>query len=87
MKKGEPLNEHIPWWGSARSASAVAADLRGRILTLYDAHLAADGTAVDYAALAQDANYGRYVDATAELQKVDLAELSREGGCTFRTSL
>ena len=79
IKKGQPLNEHIPWWGRARAANVISADLRGRILDLYDTHLSSDGKAVDYEALAKDDKYAQYVDATAELQKAELSELNREG--------
>ena len=78
-KKGEPLNTHIPWWGPARPAVDVSGDLRGKILGLYDAHLSADGKKVDYEALAKDPLFGQYADATAELQKVDLFQMGREG--------
>lgn len=65
----------------ARSASAISADLRSSILALYDAHLAPDGSVVDYIGIADDPNYTRYIDKTAELQKADLGELTREGAC------
>jgi hypothetical protein len=76
---GDALNVHIPWWGEVRSAVVVAGDLRGRILQLYDSHLSSDGRAVDYLALEKDPQFARYVDAAAELQRVDLSELSRNG--------
>lgn len=68
---GSALNTGY-WWGPtpARPAEAVAEDLRGRILALYDKHLSTDGKAVRYKALKQDPAFWEYVDATAELQRV-----------------
>lgn len=61
----------------------VAEDLRSRILALYDKHLASDGRAVDYKGLAGDPEFSAFVDATAELQKVDMSSLSREERMAF----
>ena len=69
----------MPWWGPARAAVDISGDLRGRILALYDSHLSSDGTAVDYDGLGKDERYARYVDATAELQKANIGEMSRDG--------
>jgi hypothetical protein len=69
---GAPLNTAY-WWNPAvapRPAEVVAEELRGRILSLYDSHLSADGRAVDYAAMRRDPAFWEYVDATAELQQV-----------------
>lgn len=79
LKLGNPLNCHIEWYGSARSAVEVSGDLRARILELYDAYLAPDGKAVDYDGMKDDARFAAYVDATVELTKVDLSQMSREG--------
>jgi len=59
-------------WGpsAARPAGVVAEDLRGQILGLYDKHLSADGRSVNYGAMRQDPAFWRYVDSTAELQRV-----------------
>lgn len=85
---GSALNTGY-WWGPtpARPAEAVAEDLRGRILALYDKHLSTDGKAVRYKALKQDPAFWEYVDATAELQRVSCGygcgwgrEEAREGG-------
>ena len=54
-----------------------------RILALYDKYLAPDGRAVDYKGLAADVEFSDFVDATAELQKVDMAGLSREERMAF----
>ncbi|WIA08629.1 hypothetical protein OEZ85_008058 [Tetradesmus obliquus] len=85
---GAALNTHF-WWGpaAARPAEVVAEELRGRILALYDKHLSADGRAVSYAALKQDPEFWEYVDATAELQRVDLSPLSRESLMAFAINL
>ncbi|KAF6263701.1 hypothetical protein COO60DRAFT_1635064 [Scenedesmus sp. NREL 46B-D3] len=85
---GAALNTHF-WWGpaAARPAEVVAGELRARILALYDKHLSADGRAVSYAALKQDPEFWDYVDATAELQRVDLTPLSRESLMAFAINL
>lgn len=57
----------------------MSGDLRGRILELYDAYLAADGKAVDYDGMRGDPRFDAYVDATVELTKVDISQLQREG--------
>ena len=76
----------MPWlcrFGPARSPSEVSESLRQIILHLYDKHLAADGKALNYDALAQDPVFKTYVNATAELQKVDVTALSREERMAF----
>lgn len=84
LPTGEPLNCHIEWYGEARSAVDVSGDLRGRILELYDAYLAPDGKAVDYAGMSGDARFNAYVDATVELTKVDVSQLQRDGATRQR---
>lgn len=85
LKLGDPLNCHIQWYGSARSAVEVSGDLRARILELYDSYLAPDGKAVDYDGMQEDARFYAYVDATVELTKVDLSQLGREGMCNVQS--
>jgi hypothetical protein len=50
---------------------------------MYDEHLSPDGTFVDYAAMAESPAFEAYVDATAELQTVDLRELKRDEKIAF----
>ena len=57
--------------------------LRQIILKLYDKHLAADGKALNYSALHQDPVFPQYVNATAELQRVNVGLLSREEKMAF----
>lgn len=76
-RRGQALNTHYTWCGAARPAAQVSEDLRGRILALYDRHLSADGRAVNYSAMREDPLFWQYVDATAELQQVDVVSLSR----------
>jgi glutaredoxin len=59
-------------WGPApaRTAEAVAADLRARAASLYDRHLSAGGARLDYAGLQGDPEFWAYADAAAELQRV-----------------
>lgn len=52
---GGPLNGARAWRGAPRAASVVAADLRQRIVNLYDAFLSPDGRYVDYKAMVRRA--------------------------------
>jgi len=61
----------------------VSESLRQIILRLYDKHLASDGKALNYKALKQDPVFKTYVNATAELQKVDVVSLNREERMAF----
>ena len=61
----------------------VAEQLRQSVLALYDKHLAADGKAVDYEGLSADPDFHLFVNATAELQKVDMSPFSREERLAF----
>jgi hypothetical protein len=61
----------------------VAEDLRLRILRLYDRYLDESGRAVDYNGLAQDPEFSAFVDATMELQKIDMSSLNRNGKMAF----
>lgn len=71
-----PLNTHYWWHGPARPAVQVATDLRQLILDLYERHLSEDGRDVSYKGMSQDPLFAKYVDATAELQRVDISSLS-----------
>ncbi|CAG9466401.1 unnamed protein product [Pedinophyceae sp. YPF-701] len=84
---GKPLNTHIEWGATSRSAAEVGAELRKRITSLYDEFLSKDGKRVDYAGIAKSAAFATYVDATAELQAVDPAALSREARIALFTNL
>ena len=61
----------------------VAEELRRGILTLYDRHLAADGKSVDYKGLGADPDFQLFVDATAELQKLNISGFSRQERMAF----
>ena len=61
----------------------VAEQLRQSVLVLYDKHLAADGKAVDYEGLSADPDFQLFVDASAELQKLDVSAFSREERLAF----
>lgn len=75
---GEAMNLHFWWRGPVRPASQVAEELRLRILELYDKHLSPDGRGVSYKKIKTDPKFWEFVDATAELQQVDLTPLTRE---------
>ena len=57
--------------------------LRQLTLRLYDKHLTADGKALNYEALRRDAIFKTYANATAELQKVDIATLDQPERMAF----
>ncbi|KAK9840365.1 hypothetical protein WJX74_008384 [Apatococcus lobatus] len=73
---GHALNGHFFWHGMARPAVEVAGSLRLSILGLYERHLADDGSLVDYKGLRKDHAFADYINATAELQQVDLSAMS-----------
>ena len=72
-----PLNSHLHVSNHENSVDAVATSemLRFLALILYDEYMSPDGTRVDYAGLVQDSRFRIYVDATTELQNVDLLSL------------
>ncbi|KAG2432426.1 hypothetical protein HYH02_012997 [Chlamydomonas schloesseri] len=86
-ESGDALNVQFWWQGPARPANEVATGLRELILRLYDKHLSADGRSVSYGAMRADPLFREFVTATAELQKVDLAPLSREELMAFAINL
>ena len=63
--------------------SQVAQQLMECVLALYDKHLAASGKSVDYKGLAADPGFQLFVDATAELQKLDVSAFAREERMAF----
>ena len=79
-KTPAPMNARRRWRGrqgqAARPAREVAASLRNRITALYDAFLSEDGREVDYAGMRDSPEFAAYVEATGELQTVDLFELT-----------
>eukprot|EP00246_Nothoceros_aenigmaticus_P011423 TRINITY_DN3105_c0_g1_i1.p1 TRINITY_DN3105_c0_g1~~TRINITY_DN3105_c0_g1_i1.p1 ORF type:complete len:611 (-),score=131.46 TRINITY_DN3105_c0_g1_i1:1000-2832(-) len=61
-----------------RSCKDVGNDLKKLILAMYDAYVSEDGKHVDYEGISKSEEFKRYVKTTEDLQRVDLAELSRE---------
>ena len=78
-----PLNCAKLYVGESREAKVVVEDVRNRILKLYDEFLSADGRAVDYKGLRESAGFAEFVDASEELQRVNLNALSREERMAF----
>lgn len=74
-EQGLPLNRHYWWHGPSRPATALLTHLRGLILDLYEKHLSPDGKSVSYKAMSRDPLFRTFVDATAELQALDLSTL------------
>lgn len=68
-----------------RSAVEVSAELRKIILMLYGQHITEDGRKVNYKALAKDPAFQRYVESTAELQRVKVgpSHMNREESLCF----
>lgn len=77
------LNGRQAWLKPARPASDVAEELRTRILELYDFALSPDGRSVNYGSLEGSPEFESYVEATEELQKVDVNSLTREEKLAF----
>eukprot|EP00239_Pterosperma_sp_CCMP1384_P006391 CAMPEP_0197856262 /NCGR_PEP_ID=MMETSP1438-20131217/28240_1 /TAXON_ID=1461541 /ORGANISM="Pterosperma sp., Strain CCMP1384" /LENGTH=548 /DNA_ID=CAMNT_0043471667 /DNA_START=559 /DNA_END=2205 /DNA_ORIENTATION=+ len=78
-----PLNLGRVWVGGTRLAVEVAEDLRQRIEQLYALYLSSDGRQVDYEGMLLSKEFCEFLDATGELQKVDLFQLSRDEKTAF----
>ncbi len=78
-----PLNAAKLFTGEPRDAKTVVEDVRRRILKLYDAFLSSDGRAVDYAGIAASDDFKDFVQASEELQRVNLNALTREERMAF----
>jgi glutaredoxin len=72
-----PLNGHFHVQNEAKNVDAVATSemLRFLALILYDEYMSPDGSKVDYIGLVKDPRFRIYVDATTELQSVNLSGL------------
>ena len=78
-----PLNAAKLFTGEPRDAKTVVEDVRRRILKLYDAFLSSDGRAVDYDGIAASNDFKDFVQASEELQRVNLNALTREERMAF----
>jgi glutaredoxin len=78
-----PLNAAKLFTGEPRDAKTVVEDVRRRILKLYDAFLSSDGRAVDYDGVAASDDFKDFVQASEELQRVNLNALTREERMAF----
>ncbi|CBY40889.1 unnamed protein product, partial [Oikopleura dioica] len=63
--------------------SELGEQMRIQIKKLYGKYLNDDGTSVDYDGLADSEEFGEYVKITAQLQRVDLSQLSVDGRLAF----
>lgn len=72
-----PLNGHFNVQNDAKNLDAVETSeiLRFLALILYDEYMSPDGSKVDYKGLMKDPRFRIYVDATTELQNIDLSGL------------
>lgn len=66
------LNVKSYWTLPTRHAAVVAEELRNKIMALYELALSEDGTRVNYGVLKKSEKFLEYVEATEELQNVDL---------------
>lgn len=66
-----------------RHACAVSEDLLGAIVALFFAHVLPDGHQVDFKALAASPDFQRFEESSAELQRVNLAQLSAKERTAF----
>ncbi|RDD47850.1 Glutaredoxin-1 [Trichoplax sp. H2] len=66
-----------------RSASEVGEDLRRLILKTYSKYLSNDGKKIDYKGIAESQEFQEYRRAAAELQRVNVATLSKEEKLAF----
>ncbi|KAK6188137.1 hypothetical protein SNE40_004387 [Patella caerulea] len=66
-----------------RPASELGADLRKLILKLYGAFLSKDGKQVDYKGIAGSDEFKLYIKLTKELQRVQIADATREEKLAF----
>jgi hypothetical protein len=83
----QPLNAGHAWFGPARSARSAGETVRRLVLRLYDAHMSLDGKRVDYNGMRSDPGFQTFVVAATELQKVDVAALSRQEATAFWINL
>lgn len=84
----KPLNSHITLTKrnevTTQDPVQMSESLRSLLLELYDDYFTSDGSAVNYKGLREDVRFRAYVDATADLQTVDLSRLeSRESKLCF----
>lgn len=77
------LNAHLSHTCVPRPGSEVANDLRRCVLEIYNGHLAADGSGVDYEGIRTSNKFEAYVRSTAELKRLDLHTFTREESLAF----
>ncbi|XP_066914588.1 uncharacterized protein [Clytia hemisphaerica] len=68
---------------SPHQASELGEELRQLILAIYNNHLSPDGKKVDYRSIAKDEKFKLYATKTAELQRVNVEEATREEKLAF----
>ncbi len=64
------LHTSLPYPSFSPSPTTAPSELRQLILELYERHLSPDGRAVSYRGIKADPLFRKYVNATAELQRV-----------------
>jgi len=77
------LNAGIKTQCEPRPASELGEELRQLILAIYNNHLSPDGKKVDYKSIAKDEKFKLYATKTAELQRVNVEEATREEKLAF----
>ncbi|XP_030198445.1 uncharacterized protein zgc:152951 isoform X2 [Gadus morhua] len=69
--------------GEADGAAELSSIMREIVLKLFSDHLSADGKRVDYKAMKVSPLFERYCDMAVQLQRVELASLTREEKLAF----
>eukprot|EP00242_Pyramimonas_sp_CCMP2087_P012684 CAMPEP_0198199912 /NCGR_PEP_ID=MMETSP1445-20131203/3020_1 /TAXON_ID=36898 /ORGANISM="Pyramimonas sp., Strain CCMP2087" /LENGTH=731 /DNA_ID=CAMNT_0043869823 /DNA_START=481 /DNA_END=2676 /DNA_ORIENTATION=- len=73
---GSILNMKSTWQGGARHPTEVESDIRGKLSTIYDAHLVGRSRKVDYEGLALSDYFIDYQAASTELQIFDISVIA-----------
>ncbi|KAL6069142.1 DEP domain-containing protein [Balamuthia mandrillaris] len=66
-----------------RPAAEISEELRRCIMKLYNKYLTEDGKILDYVRLGRSKAFKRYVQQTAELQRVNITDITREEKMAF----
>lgn len=82
-EESSALNSGLVSDCEARPASELSEQLRKLILSIYNEYLSKDGKSVNYKGIAASPKFKKYVMATAELTRVEIADASTEEKLAF----
>ncbi|XP_019618159.1 PREDICTED: uncharacterized protein LOC109465380 [Branchiostoma belcheri] len=77
------LNAGVTAECQPRPAGELSEVIRKLILKIYSKHLSKDGKKVDYKGIGESPDFAEYVTLTAQLQRVNVTDLSREEKLAF----